>query len=264
MTAPIDVDRLGLRFDSPGVIALALVGSHARGDAGPFSDVDLVRLVGDDPGPVEGVGAHLIDGRLVVVGDVRPVEVESWFERPEAAVDVIAGLRSARPLADRAGAFAAVQRRAHAFHWDDGMRRRADAWAAGELVGLIEEVHKGLEGLRRGDVGRLLNARFGLSWSLSRAVQVQRGILLSGDNGFWAEVEAAVGPRTPWCLLRRTAFGVDSPGGVPPSLREQVSAGLRFYVATAEMLGGALGPADAALVAQTVERVKSLTGDGAP
>ncbi len=264
MTSPLNVDGLGRRFDSPGVIALALTGSHARGDAGPFSDVDLVRLVGDDPDPIEGVGSHLIDGRLVVVGDVRPGEVESWFERPEVAVDVIAGLRSARPVLDRVGAFAAVRRRAHAFAWTDELRRRADAWAAGQMVGLIEEVHKGLEGLRRDDPGRLLNARFGLSWSLSRAVQVQRGVLLSGDNGFWAEVEAAVGPRTPWSALRRAAFGVEPPGGVPPSLRGQVTAGLHLYIATAEMFAGVFSPTDADLVAQTVDRIKSVTADRAP
>src|SRR3989442_2271142 len=115
------------RFDRPEALALVLVGSHARGAAGPFSDVDLVRFVpADAPSPAGG-GSHLVDGRLVVVSDAPPDEVEAWFVRPELALSRIPGLREGRPLRDRDGFFAALQARARAFAWDAAMQARADA-----------------------------------------------------------------------------------------------------------------------------------------
>lgn len=134
------------------------------------------------------------------------------------------------------------------------MQDRANAWASDQLVGLIEEVYKGLEGLRRGDTGRLLNARFGLSWLLSKIVRVQRGILISGDNAFYGEVGRAVGAAE-WTTLRRAAFGIEEDGGVPVPVREQVVAGLRLYVLTAAMLEQALSPHDATLIHETVELI---------
>lgn len=76
------------------------------------------------------------------------------------------------------------------------------------MVGWIEEVHKGLEGRRRRDPGRLLSASFDLSWGLSSIVKMQRGVLVSGDNGFFNEVAKAAGEETMWSQLRAIAFGV--------------------------------------------------------
>jgi hypothetical protein len=260
MSAPVPFEALAQRFDCPGARAIVLVGSYARGQAGPLSDVDLVRFT-DEPAPqFPGTGSHLIDGRLVVVREATPELVTGWFQQPEAAVGAIAGLRSARALIDRGGHFATIQERARAFVWDAAMQARADAWASRQMVGWIEEVHKGLEGLRRGDIGRLLNARFGCSWGLSRLVQVQRGVLLSGDNTFYDEVAEAVGRDSEWARLRRAAFGIEDAAGVAPPLRDQVTAGLRLYQVTAELLASALQPGDRALVEQTVALIAARLG----
>jgi hypothetical protein len=156
---------------------------------------------------------------------------------------------------------ARLQQRAEAFTWDEEIQARANAWASEQMVGWIEEVHKGLEGLRRNNIGRLLNARFGLSWGLSRVVQVQRGVFLSGDNDFFTAVENAVGRDTEWARLRRIVFSVGGIGENPPTLHEQIVAGLRLYIVTAEMLEGILRPADAPLVEQTVARIRSALKD---
>jgi len=39
------IATLAGQFDGPQVRALVLMGSHARGTAGPYSDVDLVRIM---------------------------------------------------------------------------------------------------------------------------------------------------------------------------------------------------------------------------
>jgi predicted nucleotidyltransferase len=35
------------RFDRPDMKSIVLMGSHARGDAGPYSDVDLARFISE-------------------------------------------------------------------------------------------------------------------------------------------------------------------------------------------------------------------------
>jgi predicted nucleotidyltransferase len=43
-----DFDLLVSKFDSPGVNAIVLMGSYARGNAGLFSDIDLVRFTSEE------------------------------------------------------------------------------------------------------------------------------------------------------------------------------------------------------------------------
>jgi hypothetical protein len=260
---PVVLDPLLQKHDAPGVRAFVLMGSHARGEAGPHSDIDLVYFVDDSLPEAEAV-TYLVDSQLVVVSCVTPAKVESWFSEPDAATSAIAGVRSARPLMDRQGYFAAIQTRAKVFTWTEEMQAKADQWAGNMMVGLIEEVHKGLEGLRRQDVGRLLNARFGLSWLLSKTMQVQRGILVSGDNGFYNEVAQAVGVQSRWTQLRQQAFGIEGSTGRAPMLTEQVEAGLWLYVETAHLLGNSLSDRDAELVQQTVERIRQTLGRAEP
>lgn len=252
-TLPIAATALIARFDAPGVRALVLVGSFARGDAGPHSDIDLLRFVHAEATDVSGSGSYLIDGWLVNVSDVQPPDLDRWFAQPDEAVVYVPGLRTAQPLFDRDGAFAAAHERAHAFAWDAAMQQRADQWASAQMIGWIEEAHKGLEGLRRGDVGRMLSARFGLSWGLQRVVQVQRGVLLrSGDNSFWNDVAAYVGTDSEWVRLRAAAFGA-----VPLALPEQIIAGLRLYIATVDLIRPAIQPQHAPLIGATVARIRA-------
>ena len=157
------------------------------------------------------------------------------------SVAAIQGLRDARVLFDPEQRFASIQARAHAFIWDPAMQARANAWVSGEMAGWVEEVYKGLEGLRRSDTGRLLNARFGLSWGLNRVMQVYLGVLISGDNGFFDEVGAAVGRDSRWVSLRDAAFGIRSADGSPVTLAQQVRAGLLLYVETGRMVDRAIG-----------------------
>jgi hypothetical protein len=244
------------RFVPAEAAGVLLAGSRARGNAGPYSDVDWVRLANNEE-ELPGDGSHLIAGRLVVVSTLTPAFIERIFSEPPVTCDYMMGLRTAQILLDRAGKLAHLQRRARDFVWDTTMQRTANLWAAEQMVGIIEEAHKGLEGLRRNDVGRLLNARFGMSWVLSTIVKVQRGILLSSDNAQWDEINRAVGDTTPWVRLRRSAFGIEDSTGRTPTLREQVLAGLRLYVMTAKSMESNFPEPQRAAVRATVARIEA-------
>ena len=255
-----DFEKLAKQFDHVHAAALVLMGSYARGEAGPYSDVDLVRFTLDDETVPPGGGSHLIDGRLVVVSSVTPSQVEATFTRPEVAVETIQGLRSGQALIDRDGFLRTLQHRATAFQWDEEMQTRANHWASRQMVGWIEEVRKGLEGLCRGDTGRLLHARFGCSWGLARVMCVHRGVLLSGDNALFEEVIASVGHDSAWAHLCRSVYGA---GPEPSTLDDQVRAGLQLYSQTAAMLAGILLEEDQPLIANTVSLInEALSAHG--
>ena len=246
-----DFQAIAARFDAQEVAAVALMGSFARNDAGTFSDVDIVRFHRRDDTRQAESATYFIHDALVVVSDVVPWQVEDWFTKPEQATACITGVRSARTLRDAGGYFRAIQARAHQFVWDEAMQQKANAYASSQIVGWIEEVHKGLEGLRRSDNGRLINARHGLSWGLTDVMRVQKGILISGDNASYLAVIAALGEESEWVQLSRKSYAID--GDV--SLPDQVRAGLRLYVLTAEQLAEVFGPAERALIEETVKRI---------
>ena len=246
-----DFRAIAAQFDAQGVAAIALMGSFARNDAGTFSDVDIVRFHRRNDTRQAESTTHFIHGALVIVSDVVPSQIEDWFTKPEQATTCIAGLRSARTLRDIGGYFRAIQDRAHQFVWDEAMQQKANAYASSQMVGWIEEVHKGLEGLRRCDDGRLINARHGLSWGLTDVLRVQKGILISGDNSSYLAVTAALGERSEWVRLSRKSFAMA--GDI--SLPDQVRAGLRLYVLTAEWLAEIFNPEERTLIEETVKRI---------
>jgi len=251
-----DFEALVERFRTPEVKAMVLMGSFARGAAGQFSDVDLLRFVKEEVKDQPSAVSHLIDGRLVVVCDIPPKKIDSWFTKPEVATQIVVGLRDARPLWDPDGYFADIQRRAREFVWDSSMQEKAGAYASREMVGWAEEAHKGLEGLRTGDIGRMLNACFGLLWGLTTVMRVHRGVLLTTENTFSSEVIAAVGEDSDWAKLCMIAFGIDG----KLSLAEQVKAWLRLYVLTAQMIESAIKPEDKDVIDHTVALIQAELG----
>jgi hypothetical protein len=239
--------QLLARFDAPPVKAVLLVGSYARGDAEPYSDVDLLRLTS---APLPDAGTHLWEGKLVNVSDAEPKAVGAWFSEPESATEVVAGLREARVLFDREGAAARLVARAKAFVWTPELQEKANRWASAQLAGWAEEAHKGLAGLRTGDTGRLLNAQFGLSWGLAKTVRVQCGLLSGSDNAFFTDLAVAFAG-TRWLSSLHDVYGLTGLG-----LAEQVRAGLELYALTADLLEHVLHDSDRLVIEHTVHLLR--------
>lgn len=256
--------------------AFALLGSYARGDAGPFSDLDIVQFVHDNghdvesrsfliPKIVEKVGQEACREKgasrgplLVVRSTVTPNQVERWFTEPGQAINVVPGIRAGLPLWDPKGYFAEIQSRARLFCWTEELQQEANRLAGEELVGWIEEAHKGLEGLRRNDTGRLLLSRFGLSWGLAWVVRLQRGVFSESDNTFFDDVIDAVGVKSRWASLLRAAFGIcGGDSSDSPSLQDEALAGLRLYCETFELLKSDIPEQHRSLIGATARRIRT-------
>lgn len=245
----IDYQLLANPYATDDVYAVGLFGSHARGDYGSYSDIDIVRFLEVEKEP----RTNLVNGNFVVVSDVSPARVEKWFSSPEAATETMRGLTCAKPLIDPDQYLSKLIHRAQNFVWTVEMQRKANVAVSDMMVGWIEEVQKSLEGLRRGDIGRMLNGKHGLTWGMLKVMRVKNGVLLSGDNGSYSEVLEELGADSCWSNLCAEAFGVDG----SYSLEEELTAGLRLYRLTAEMIAEDLVPEHRVLVEEVVARITS-------
>jgi hypothetical protein len=67
---PVPLAQLIRLFEAPGVHARVLMGNYARGEAGSYSDIDVVRFTEETHLP--GAVSNLMGGHLVVASDVTP------------------------------------------------------------------------------------------------------------------------------------------------------------------------------------------------
>jgi predicted nucleotidyltransferase len=78
------------RFDRPDVDALVLMGSHARGQAHQYSDIDLARFTSAHGQGRSHAFKGLIADQLVVVNDLGPAAVDDIFTKPDVASGYLA------------------------------------------------------------------------------------------------------------------------------------------------------------------------------
>ncbi|CAF2971881.1 unnamed protein product [Rotaria sp. Silwood2] len=250
----LDIDKITQRFDKPDVVqALILTGSYARNEAGPNSDVDLVRFVVSGA-KLSDDGTHLHEKKILInILTVEPDEYEKWFTDSYQATKWIAGIRVARAIIDREDFFTnGLQIRARNFIWDMPIQNHANIEASHRMVGWCEEANKGLEGLRRNDVGRLLNACHGLSWGLLEVIQLQRGVLVSSDNNAFIEIESALGDNTQMIKLRRIVYGITG----NYTLRQRIIAGLQLFVLLVEQMSNIWQANDVQIIEYTADQIR--------
>lgn len=166
---------------APGVRAVFLTGSHARGEADEFSDVDVSVLVSSDEFVRNDVAYRR--GVLVSVERSTAPHRERAFSEPETTLWNLLSLRSGVPLHDPDGVFADLQRRARAFTWAE-VEEQAHARAAALVAGVAEELHKVRGGLLAGDEGRVAYALLGLTFALGNAALLGTGTLIPSENRY--------------------------------------------------------------------------------
>jgi Nucleotidyltransferase domain len=244
--------------DDEGVEGLGLTGSYARGQATAHSDVDLLRFVAVEPqSDRERYRLWLVDGRLVSVSTTTLASKRAELARPATAIWVVSALRQTQILADRAGGLAALVAEAHAFTWTPALRAAAIDHASDTLAGLAEEAHKALGACERGDESAMLYATLGLQQVLIRVALVARGALLESENEWFDAALRLEPPDSRWQRLLRLVVGYDaSPAGMAPA-RGRAEAALWLYVEATRLLADMLTVEDAALVAETVARIRA-------
>lgn len=219
-----------------GASAVVLMGSFARGDATPQSDIDLYAI---------GEGPHYrLERRepfLVSVSWRTGEEIRKRFRTPSAAFGLVPGWRSAVILSDPQGIAARLQSEARKWSMEMLDQSACDRWVAEEITGFAEEIHK-LVSYRESE-DRLVVAvnRSILALRLAVPLAVHRRLLYETENHLWTLVNEALGKR--WADAQSRAFGMAG-----ETLDETVQATCEMFALACQDVGGLLDARQRAVV----------------
>lgn len=251
------LSSLVAEFAIEGVVAVALAGSYARGDATRWSDVDIIRYVATLPtASEEHYTLTIRDGRLVSLSTTTIAAKQAEMTRPEAAIFAVPGLRQERILFDPAGELAALHQRAREFTWEP-LRAAANAYASEMVMGQAEEAHKLLSALSRRDESAAIYATHEAVRGLTLAAAVGRGALIESENSYYRQVQEATGRDSAWTRYQRFAAGfVAGSSRLAPATAAGIAA-LHLYRETAHLLLPSLLPRHLPVIEATLELISA-------
>jgi len=249
------LDELVAELDTDETVGILLGGSYARGDAGPYSDIDLAPFVPDGRA-LPPKRLFYRNGWLVSISSKTVAGWRAGMARPEMAIYMVQSLRDARILLDRDGALAALQREAQAFRWEP-LQEAADAYASMLLLLDVEHVHKLLAALVAHDELALCRALDELLYTMPLALAVQQGMLVLSGNTYYRQLEETAGTESGWTRALRQALGVIA---VPEaetrdlsSLEARGAGALHLYGETVALLWERLSREQRSVVEETLE-----------
>jgi len=241
------------QIDSPDVIGVGIVGSYARGQESKYSDVDFDIFVSRLPeNPYDRYTLRYWDNKLVSLKYTLLDDERSALTDPRRAGWAVPGLRGMKIILDKDGSMAALQKAAQEFDWSP-LQPAADEFAAEEIMGNAEEVHKILNGLAGGHESAVLYASWGLVKNMLEAVAVQRGIMIVSENRYFDLIQDSVGRDSEWTRFFRAAWGLD-PGGL--QFRQRGAAALALYCLSAEMFDGLIPAKHRQVVHKTLQSIR--------
>jgi hypothetical protein len=240
-------------IDSPDIVGVGIVGSYSRGQESKYSDVDFDIFVNKVPeNPYDRYTLRYWDGKLVSLKYTLLDDERSTLINPRRAIWAVPGLRGMKIVLDKDGLLGVLQQAAHDFDWSP-LQSAANEYAAEEVMGCSEEVHKILSGLVRGHESTVLYATWGLVNGMLSAVAVQRGLMIVSENRYFDLIQDSVGRDSKWTRAFRAAWGLD-PTASPYQSRG--AAALMLYRLTAVMFDDLIPEKHREVVNTTLRSIK--------
>ena len=197
-------------IDSPDIIGVGIVGSYARGQESKYSDVDFDIFASKLPeNEYDKYTLKYLDGKLVSLKYALLKDERAALTNPRRAIWAVPGLSGMRIVLDKDGALTKLQKAAQEFDFSP-LKPAADKFAAEQVMGCAEEVHKILSGLARGHESTVLYAVWGLVKNMLEAVAVQRGIMIVSENRYFDLIQDSLGRDSKWVSAFRKAWGLDA------------------------------------------------------
>jgi hypothetical protein len=231
------------RLQAQDCRAIWLAGSHATGDPGRFSDVDLGVISGSGR---RGFSLEVYDGLLLSISTLSEQAMLKAFAEPAIAGAAVPGWRDAILLIDPEGCGAALKRAAEDWRWDN-IAAACDAWCAAQAVTAADDVLKLANAIERHDDREASLRRNALAARLPLVMSVHRRLLYGSERNLfrvvgremgdeWARKHAmaivaqpaplAEGFAAVWWLYQRVA------DEITPLLNEHQSAVVRLAMAS--------------------------------
>lgn len=221
---------------SPGSLALALTGSFANGEATPFSDIDLIRLV-DDATLKRVTPYRLISfkGRMVSLTQKSPGSIARELTHPATHYLVKPALQSALSLADDQQVLTQLRQQAAGIGWHD-LAPSASEYIAGELCGLAEEASKVLSGLFLEQTSRTLYGVHLLCLGLPKLIYVYTKQYLRSESLYYQRCQEIAGLDSGWSRMLRRSLMLEG----DLNYQQAGKAALKLYLHTIGVTGDVL------------------------
>jgi predicted nucleotidyltransferase len=241
------------QIDSPDIIGVSIVGSYARGQESKYSDVDFDIFVNKLPeNPYDRYTLRHWDNKLISLKYTLLDDERSALTDPRRAIWAVPGLRGMKILLDKDGSMSALQQAARDFDWSP-LQSAANEYAAEEVMGCAEEVHKILTGLARGHESTVLYATWGLVKNLLEAVAVQRGLMIVSENRYFDLIQDSMGRDSKWTRAFRTAWGLEAGAS---QYQSRGAAALMLYRSTATMFNELISDKHREVVDKTLHLIR--------
>jgi predicted nucleotidyltransferase len=241
------------KIDSPDVIGIGIVGSYARGQETKYSDVDFDIFVSKLPvNEFDQFTLRYWDEKLVSLKHTLLDDERAALTDPRRAIWAVPGLRGMQIVLDKDGSLTALRKAAQEFDWSS-LQSAADQFAAEQVRGCAEEVHKVLNGLAREHESTVLYAVWGLIKHLPEAVMVQRGLMITSENRFFDLIQDSVGRDMEWTQAFRRGWGLDVNGS---QFQHRGAAALSLYCLTAQMFNHLIPEKHRTVVNKTLQLIK--------
>src|SRR5579884_362525 len=216
------LSKLVAELNDETVRAIILHGSYARGDATPpYSDVDLVRILYETPERQQQKRFIWYDGYLLNLSS-RPLSIyQEWLTQPQTAIFRVQTIRDAHILLDKEGAFRTFQQEVlNTWKWEP-LQAAANAHAGQLLMEQTEIVLKILRALKIHDSVALSDMLLDLFATVTEAIAVQHGVLVSSGNTYFHQVQEAVGRDSTWTSYHLRTAGIVPQNSSVPSIEER-------------------------------------------
>jgi predicted nucleotidyltransferase len=241
------------RIDSPDVTGVAIAGSYSRGQEAKYSDVDLDIYVSKLPANEHDCYTlRYWEDKLISLKYALLKEERAALKNPRRAIWAVPGLCGMKIILDKDGSLEKLQKSAQAFDWSR-LQSSANEFAAEQVMGCAEEVHKILSGLARVHESTVLYATWGLVKNMLEAVAVQRGLMIISENRYFDLIQESVGRDSKWTSAFRTAWGLDSGSS---QYQTRGAAALTLYRLTAVMFDQLIPEKHREVVHRTLRLIK--------
>ncbi len=234
------------RFINEAVEAIILVGSYARGNAKPDSDIDITLYL-KDPDAISEFKREQYEGYQLSIFKTAPDHHKKSLKDPAALIWSLDYLRTAKALYDPHGTFASLQKEAQDFQWSS-IQEAANVASSHKLEKYTEEVIKIVSGLKEKDDYAILNALSWLYMGLPMVMAVYRGILLTNESTFFQTVLHGVGEQSDWAKYFTIASGIKIISSNYSAMQTRGIAGLYLYKETFNLMKESIDANDQATI----------------
>jgi predicted nucleotidyltransferase len=264
-TEPLSDTFLGnlvAEVDNKDIRGIVLGGSQARGDATPYSDVDLACFVSDTFRPLHKRFMYR-EGHLISVGLKTLEGIKQQLTDPYQALWIVPSFRQARVLLDKDGSMAQLKQMVEDFTWEE-LRTEALGFAGHILTCDAEFVHKLFGNFWKSSLSGAVYATTRIFDGATMCMALYHGVFITTDSLYYEEVEKAVGLDSPWTRYHRLLSGVETSGEDTSSIEARAKLALRLYRETAlyrettKHLGATLSEQRSAVIRQVLLLIEQV------